>query len=72
MQATMRIDRSKIAREARVLAAFAVAVAAALTLGYGIGQVTGPKGHAAPTVSVLSGSSGQSASERQVTHGALP
>ena len=73
MQATMRTD-SKLERGGKLLtaSAVAVAVAAALTLGYTVGHVTAPAAHAASTVDMSSGSAGLSASERQVTHGALP
>ena len=50
MQATMTIDRSGTTGRARLLARFAVALAAALALGFGLGHVTAPGSQAQQSV----------------------
>lgn len=72
MQATMGIDRSTGARGGRLLASFAIAVAAALALGYGVGHVTAPSSHPAPAVTVQAGPVNQSEGGPPATHGELP
>ena len=72
MQATIGIDRRNSALGGRLLVGFAVAVATALALGYGVGHVTAPSGHAAPAATVQTVPVDQSEGGRPATHGELP
>lgn len=74
MQATMRIGSSETIGRGRLLARIAIALFAAVALGFGLGHGGTPAGHAAPTVKVITVPivSDQPVGSRQPSHGALP
>ena len=75
MQATMSVDRGATLGGARLWARLAIALVAALVLGFGLGYLTSPANHAVqPAVKVITlpATGEQPRDPNAPTHGSLP